>query len=294
MGRKALGWSLWVNGVFLFVEAVVGWWTGSLALLSDALHMLSDVLGLTVALAAALARQRPRDVVATFGHGRLPVLGGLCNGALALVSALVIVVEAIGRLRHPPEVMGWPVLATAAVGLLVNLLSAWWLHASGDRGVNMRGALVHMLGDALGSAAAIVAGCIIVAGGPVVVDAVVSLVVAGLVAASAVPLVRDAAHILLERFPRSLDLARLRTAVLAHPAVVDIVALHAWDIDDGETHASFVLITREKELAALSDAADELRGLLRTQGIVHATFEWRPEGGVVGCCPPGRMTHPHP
>jgi cobalt-zinc-cadmium efflux system protein len=287
LGRRALVGSLWLNGAFLIVELVVGAATGSLALLSDAVHMLSDVAGLAVAVAAASVRLRPRDGSATFGHGRFAVLGGLVNGALSLLAAVVIVVEAVDRLRQPPPVPGLPVLVTAAAGLVVNLVSAWWLHRSGDRGVNMRGALLHMLGDALGSVAALAAGATLLLGGPDVVDAIVSVVVAAIVAASAVPLLRDALHILLERVPRRLDPARVRAVLHAHPAVADVAGLHVWDLDDGETLASFVLTTREPELARLAAAADELRDGLRGLGIVHATFEWRPDDGAVGgCCPP--------
>jgi cobalt-zinc-cadmium efflux system protein len=285
--------ALGLNGVFFVVEAAVGAWTGSLALLSDAAHMLSDVIGLVVAVVAATIRLRPRDPVATFGHGRVAVVGGFVNGALSLVAAGVIVVEAVQRLRAPPPVPGVPVLVTAALGLVVNLVAAWWLHRSGDKGVNMRGALLHMLGDALGSAAAIIAGVTLALGGPLVVDAVVSLLVAGIVGGSAVPLVRDAIHILLERAPRRLEPQALRTLLLGQPAVRDVVGLHAWDLDDGETLASFVLVTAETDLTRLAAVADELRRALADQGVVHATFEWRPVEGARGCCPePTPLAHP--
>jgi cobalt-zinc-cadmium efflux system protein len=283
-----------LNGLFFVVEAAVGLWAGSLALLSDAAHMLTDVLALSVAVAAATARSRPRDLVATFGHGRFAVLGAFFNGALGLLAALVIVVEAVERLRHPPAVPGLPVLVTALLGLLVNLGSAWWLHRSGDRGVNMRGALVHMLGDALGSVAAVVAGAVLMLGGPVVVDPLVSVVVAALVGGSALPLLRDATHILLERAPRRLDPTRVQAVLRAHPAVADVVDLHAWDLDDGETLASFVLVARDDDLGHLAAAADELRRSLRELGVVHATFEWRPTDVTGGCCPPAAMSHPDP
>ncbi|MBM4280199.1 MAG: cation transporter [Deltaproteobacteria bacterium] len=293
LGRRALGAALVVNGAFFIVEGAIGWWTGSLALLSDAVHMLTDVLGLVVAVAAASARLRPPDGMATFGHGRFAVLGGFFNAVLGLLAAAVIVVEAVGRLRAPPPVPGLPVIITAALGLVVNLASAWGLHRSGDRGVNMRGALVHMLGDALGSVAAMVAGAVLIAGGPAAVDAVISVLVAALVAGSAVPLLRDAVHILLERAPRRLDPQRVRALLLAHPAVADVAGLHAWELDDGETFATFVLGARDGDLARLGVAADELRATLRPLGIVHAIIEWRPPGGA-GCCPPSAMSHPPP
>ena len=146
------------NVVFLFIEAGVGVWTQSLALISDAVHMFTDVLALTIALLAATARLKPRGGVATFGHARVAVLGGLSNAVLALAASVWIIVEAIARFQDPPVVPGLPVLITAAIGLVVNVASAWWLHGSGDHGVNMRAALLHMMGDALGSVAAIIAG----------------------------------------------------------------------------------------------------------------------------------------
>ncbi|MDP2343108.1 MAG: cation diffusion facilitator family transporter [Deltaproteobacteria bacterium] len=285
LGRRALLVALLLNGAFFFVEAGVGVATGSLVLLSDAVHMFTDVIALSVAFAAATVRMKPRSDTATFGHGRVAVLGGLVNGLLSVGAAVVIVVEAVHRLQAPPLIPGFPVLVTAAVGLGVNLVAAWWLHRSGDRGVNMRGALVHMLGDALGSVAAIAAGVVLLMGGPLLVDAAASIVVAVVVAGSALPLLRDVVQILLERAPRGLDLAKVRDRLRARPEIKDVVGLHAWALDDGETMASFVLTTDVNDLQRLVVVADEVREELEhALGIVHATIEWRPLDAARACC----------
>lgn len=285
LGQRALWIALALNGAFLVVEAGVGWWSGSLALLSDAVHMLTDVAALVVAAVAAGARSRPASAVATFGHGRVAVLGGGVNALLSFGAAVVIVREAVERLQHPPTVPGLPVLVTATLGLFVNLASAWWLHASGDKGVNMRGALIHMLGDALGSVAAIVAGAVLFFGGPVYVDAVASIVVAAIVAGASVPLLRDVGNILLERAPAGVDKARLQALLQKREEIKDVTGFHAWCLDDGETVASFVFATNEADLHKLAHVADEVREEIeQTFGIVHATIEWRPLDHARDCC----------
>jgi cobalt-zinc-cadmium efflux system protein len=209
----------------------------------------------------------------------------MVNALLGLAAAAVIVREAFERIQHPPVVPGLPVLVTAVVGLGVNLASAWWLHRSGDKSVNMRGALLHMLGDAAGSVAAIVAGIVLLAGGPLLVDPVASLLVAGLVGASALPLLRDVVHILLERAPPGLDLNKVKTLLTARPEICAVTGFHAWCLDDGQTIASFVFSTDVADLHRLADVADEVRTEIeQSLGIVHATIEWRPIDHARDCC----------
>jgi cobalt-zinc-cadmium efflux system protein len=285
LGRRALVAALIFNLGFLLVEAGVGLWTSSLALLSDAAHMLSDVLSLVIALMAAQARERPRDTVATYGHARVAVLGGLVNATLALLASAWIVVEAIDRFQTPVDVPGLPVLVTAAIGLVVNVASAWWLHRSGDHGVNMRAALVHMLGDALGSVAAIIAGVVIVMGGPVVVDPIVSVLVGAIVVGSAVPLLRDAVHILLERAPRGLPVEAVRATVAADEGVAAVVGLHVWSLDDGDVVASVVVVVTVDAVVDAAVVVDRLRAALQQKhGVTHVTVEVRPPGLSASCC----------
>jgi cobalt-zinc-cadmium efflux system protein len=285
LGRQALLTSLVLNAAFLVIEAAVGVWSSSLALLSDAAHMLSDVVSLAIALVAAQVRMRPRDAVSTFGYARVAVVGGLANATLALMAAAWIVVEAFERLQAPRDVPGVPVLATAVVGLVVNVVSAWWLHRSGDRSVNMRAALVHMLGDALGSVAAIVAGAVLVLGGPVVVDPIASVVVGAIVVGSAISLMRDAVHILLERAPRGLSLEAVRATLAADPAIRDVVGLHVWSLDDGDVVATVVIVVDAPSVIEAAVVVARARAALgERHGIAHATIEVRPIGEVAPCC----------
>lgn len=285
LGLRALTVALLLNGAFFFVEVAAGVWSGSLALLSDGAHMLSDVVGLGVAVLAARARLRPPAGRATFGYARVAVLGGLLNASLAMAAAVWIVVEALGRLRAPPQVLGLPILIVGFAGLMVNLVSAWWLARSGDHGVNMRGALLHMMGDALGSVAALVAGGGILLGVSPVIDPAASFVVAAVIVASGIPLARDALLILLERAPRGLDLGLVQQAVAAVSGVEAMSRLHAWELDDGEVMASVVLLTTEHDLVRLAAVSDDIKDMLAQRfSIQHATIEWRPTQSPRACC----------
>lgn len=284
-GRRALGIALGITAVFCVAEAAAGWITGSLALLSDATHMLTDALGLAIAFAASTLRSQGRAGRSTFGLKRLPVLGGMVNALLVLGAAVFIVVEAIERIGAPRSVPGAPVIVVALLGLGVNLVGAWLMHRSGDHSVNMRGAMLHMLGDALGSVAALVSGIVLLLTSFTLIDPIASLVVAGIIAVGALRLLFDVGSILLERAPAHVDVAAMERAARGLAAVERVVGLHAWELDSGEAVASLVLVTRENDLTRLAAVADELRRtLLLKFRITHATIEWRPEESPRPCC----------
>jgi cobalt-zinc-cadmium efflux system protein len=285
MGKRALWGALWLNLVYMGVEAAAGLWTGSLALLSDAAHMLSDVLALAVAIVAVSLAQSAIRGKYTYGLGRVGVLGGAINGLTALGLAVFIVLEAIERLAKPPEVQGLPVLIVAVLGLFVNLGSAFWLHRSGDKGVNARAAMLHMFADALGSIAAMVSGVVLMTTGWLAIDPIVSVLVAGIVAASALPLLRDAVNILLERAPAHVDLDRMCACVLEGDEVEKVLDLHAWELDSGEVVASIVVATQQTDLRVLTAAADRLREVLAHDfHVTHCTVEWRDGAGQAPRC----------
>jgi cobalt-zinc-cadmium efflux system protein len=284
-GKRALGIALVVTATFCAAEAAAGFLTGSLALLSDATHMLTDALGLAIAFIAASLRTRARAGQLTFGLRRLPVLGGLFNALLVLGASAFIVVEAVERIGAPREVPGLPVIVVASAGLLVNLFGAWLMHRSGDHSVNMRGAMLHMIGDALGSVAALVSGIVLLTTSFTMIDPLASLVVAGIVTVGAVRLIFDVGSILLERAPAHVDIAAVERAARRAPGVDRVIGLHAWELDSGEAVASLVLVTNENDLARLAATADELRGaLLEEFRIAHATIEWRPQASPRPCC----------
>lgn len=230
-GARALRWALLLNGSFLIVEATAGALTGSLALLSDAVHMLSDVGALMLALLAAKLAEWGVSQARTFGFKRAEVLGGFLNALTQLGACVYIVYEAIGRLQGgPPEVPGWPILAVGVIGLGINLGSAWALYRAGGDNLNIRGALVHMLADALGSVGAIVAAGLVLVGFPAA-DALVSLLIAGLVLWGTWGLLRDSTRVLLQLPPPGFDVQGLTDLLLADSEVRSVHDVHVWTLD---------------------------------------------------------------
>lgn len=279
--ERALWVALSLNAAFLIVESAVGLWSGSLALLSDAGHMLSDVGALAIALVAVkVASRRPSDGY-TFGLRRAPVLGGLLNGISLIVVVVLIGVEALERLQEPPRIEAAPVFWTGIGGLGVNLGSAWYLARSRDQSVNTRGAMLHLLSDALGSVAAIVSA---IAGGyfgAPLSDPVASLVIAVLILLGSLPLLRDTLAILLQRAPPDLDVTELKQLLLEHPRVDSVLDFHVWALDDGQPVLSAVLRVNVHALVDAARVGDDLRVELRDRfHVEHSTFECRHDRSV--------------
>lgn len=281
--RGALKLALGFSAVFLVAELAVGLWTGSLALLSDGAHMISDVGALFLALAAAQVATRKADATMTFGLARAEVLGAFLNGVVLVFASAYIVFEAVGRLiAGAPEVAGAPVLVVGVLGLLVNLGSAWFLHGADHGNLNVRAALLHVLGDALGSVAAIVAALLLMVGirGA---DPVASLVVAVLVVLGAVRLLRDAGRVLMELPPQGLDVARVREALVGIDGVVGVHDLHAWSLDGRTPLVSAHLVVAEAESDGVCRRARHV--LDEAFGVHHTTLQVeRPDGSCETRC----------
>jgi len=233
----ALTLALVLTGGFAVVEAVAGWWSGSLALLSDAGHMVTDAAALGLALFALRYARKPPTMRASYGHGRAEVLAAFVNAIAMLAIVAAIVVEAVHRLWAPQPVAGAAVLGVAVVGLAINAFVAWRLgHASGS--VNARAALLHVMGDMLGSVAAIVAGAVIVATGWTPIDPILSIVVALLILRSTWTLLRQTTDVLMERVPAHLDYAAIGRRLASIPGVRDVHDLHVWSMGSSETALS--------------------------------------------------------
>ncbi|MDF1563997.1 MAG: cation diffusion facilitator family transporter [Deltaproteobacteria bacterium] len=277
---RALKLSLWLNLGFLLVEAGVGLWTNSLALLSDAAHMLGDVAALVIALIAARLAEVAANHQRTYGLQRAEVLGGFFNAVTMLVLIVWICVEAVRRINAgAPELAGMPILLVGAAGLFINLASAWVLYRSGRDNLNVRGALLHMLADALGSVGAIVAALLVMAGYPAA-DAVVSFLIAGLILAGTWTLLRDSTRILLELPPNGFDVAGLEQAVLESPEVVSVHDLHVWSLAGAEPIVTAHLVLPESAEPARVRQAIECR-LRDDFGITHLTLQFEDVGGEV-------------
>ena len=228
---RRIFWALLLTGGFMLVEVAGGVISGSLALLADAAHMLVDTVALLFAWIAFRLSSRPADPARTYGYHRFPILAAFTNGISLIFIVGWIFAEAAGRLLHPAEVLAGPMLVVAALGLVVNIIVYLVLHRADRNNLNIRGAMVHVLGDMLGSAAAISAALIIMASGWMPIDPLLSILVGLLVLRTAWFLLKDSAHVLLEGVPENLAPADIGTDLISHIAAVeDVHHVHAWSL----------------------------------------------------------------
>ena len=269
--RTRLRWVLILTTAFMVAEAVGGWLSGSLALLADAGHMLTDAGALALAMFAMRVARRPANVEKTFGYVRLEILAALVNGATLLVIAGLIVWEAWQRLRSPVEVDAPVMLVIASLGLLVNVAGALLLHGHAHDNLNVRGAYLHVLGDLVGSVGAIAAGVIILFTGWLPADPLISVVIALLILVSAWNLVKEATDVLLEAAPAHIDVAEVVRELRAIDGLDDVHDVHVWTLTSG-----FVALSAH---GVIDDPADHTRVLgevqtrMQERGIVHVTFQ---------------------
>lgn len=273
---RALLIAVILNTSFLVLEVIAGLWTNSLALLSDAGHMVSDVGALMLALfALKIAALAPSESY-TFKLKRAPALGALINGISLVLIVIWIGVEAVERLQAPPQLDANVVFLTGLAGLGVNLGSAWYLAKSRDQSVNTRGAMLHLLSDALGSVAAMIAAISAGVFNASIADPIASVVIGALILLGSLPLLRDTLELLLQRAPRGLDVRAVRELIIAHEGVAQLVDLHIWGLDASDPVISAILTTHEPTLAQTTALSDALRAKLTALiGQAHITLEWR-------------------
>jgi len=274
--RRRIGLALAVSVSLLVVEAIGAALTGSLVLFADAGHLATDALGLAVALAAVALAGRPPSARRTFGLGRLEVLAAAVNALLLLGVGGTVLVRAIGRLADPEPVASLPLLVIGVLGLAGNLVALSVL-ARGDRSsLNLRGALLEVLGDALGSVAVIGSAAITALTGWAQTDAVASLAIAALILPRSALLLRDAVHVLLEGAPAGVDPVQVRAALLGIPGVIDVHDLHIWSITSGETAVSAHLVVDGVDCVGCgqSSVLDRAASLLSERfGLAHSTVQ---------------------
>lgn len=272
--------------VFMIVEAVAGWWTNSLALLSDAGHMLTDVGALGLALFALWFSRRAAPRGLTFGYLRFEILAALINGVALVGITAWIFVEAWQRLRMPAEVKSAEMLAVAIVGLLVNLISLGILSRGGGHSLNERGAMLHVLGDMLGSVGAITAALVIRYTGWAAADPIASALIGILILRSTWELLRETVNILMEGTPVHLSFEEVHDTMLTVPGVTEVKDLHLWSLASGFDALSAHVVV--PDLERTDEARRELRDLLRERfNICHTTLEIERPGDTPDC-PPGQ------
>lgn len=269
--QKILGWSLSLTLGFAVVEAIAGFWSNSLALLSDAGHMATDTAALTLALVAQLLAKRPPSAKHSFGFGRAEALAAFVNGLAMLVVVGWIAVEAAQRLSNPIPVQGEAVFIVAAIGLAVNLLVAWLLSHDKEN-VNTRAALVHVLGDLLGSIAALIAGAVIYYTGWLPIDPLLSIFVSVLILRSTISVLRESSHFLMKGVPLHIDYLQVGADLAAVKGVLSVHDLHIWDMTPGQP-----ALIGHVEIRDLQEWPEILRDvhamLLQKHGIDHVTLQ---------------------
>lgn len=270
--RRALVLVLVLLAGYTVVEVVGGLLTGSLALLADAGHMLSDVMSIGLALFAIWLAQRPPTFARSFGYQRAEILVALLNGATLVAIAIWIFVEAYQRFSDPPDVLGGWMLAVAAVGLVVNVLAAVILWRRQSDSLNMRAALRHVFADMLGSVGVIAAALIILVTGWVYADPLISVLIGALVLGSSWTILRESVDILLESTPAGIDAREVARRMLAVEGVRDVHDLHIWTITSGfPALSAHVLVSHGEDC---HDRRRQLELLLADEfGIAHSTLQ---------------------
>jgi cobalt-zinc-cadmium efflux system protein len=238
---QVLLWALALTLGFAVIEALAGWWSGSLALLSDAGHMVTDSASLGLAALAAWLARRPPSARHSYGLGRAEIVAALVNAVFMLAVIVTITVVAIQRLRVPQPISGESVTVVALLGLVVNIVVAWLL-ARGEKTMNTRAALLHVLGDLLGSIAALLSGIVIWATGWLPIDPLLSLAICVLILVSSLRLLREALHALMEGVPFDLSLNEIGAAMAGVAGVRSVHDLHIWTLSSNRTALSAHLV----------------------------------------------------
>jgi cobalt-zinc-cadmium efflux system protein len=270
--RRRLSIVLVLTAVYMVAEAVGGWMTGSLALLADAGHMLTDVAALALALIAAWFSSRPATSSKTFGYYRLEILAALINGVALILISLLIFYEAYQRWANPPTVRSDLMMLVATGGLVINLACAWLLHGDHKDDLNVRGVWLHIMGDALGSVGAIAAGALMSLYGWYTADPLFSCLIGLLIIWSSWHLIRESTNVLLEGTPAHINLAAVEDAILQTNGVEDVHDLHIWTITSGREALSAHVI--HVETFSQAEILKELRTKLSDRfGVDHLTIQ---------------------
>ncbi|MBS0215304.1 MAG: cation transporter [Proteobacteria bacterium] len=281
--ERPLWWAFGLTAAFLVVEAIGGLITNSLALLSDAAHMMTDVIALAISLIAVRLSRRPPDARRTYGYARMEAIGALVNGGLLFIVAIYILWEAVGRFRQPPEVASTAMLVIAVIGLVVNLISMRLLQAGSGSSLNVKGAYLEVWSDMLGSVGVILAAIVIRYTGWVHADPIIAVLIGLWVLPRTWTLLRAAGHVLMQGVPNGLDLDAVRAAISDQPGVAEVHDLHAWALGSNEP-----VLTAHVVLDATGRDADAVRAALAAMlhdrfDIDHATLQVE----ATACAPEG-------
>lgn len=297
--KKILLLSFLIITVFMVMEVIGGYITNSLALLSDAGHMLSDSISLFIALMAFKFGERSANNNKTYGYRRFEILAALTNGILLIGISLYIFYEAIFRFIHPPEVASTGMLIISTIGLIVNLLIAWLMFRGSDtkNNLNMRGAFIHVLGDLLGSVGAIVAAIVMMIFGFRLADPIASVLVAALIIKSGYGVTKSALNVLMEGTPTNIDIHEISETIQSHSEIMSVHDLHIWSITSDLTALScHAVVDQNKTVKECDIIIEEINHMLLHKSIQHATIqletnEHQHDGSLLCCMEEPSHTH---
>ncbi|HHT7009051.1 cation transporter [Bacillus paranthracis] len=276
--KKALLLAFLLTTSFMIAEVIGGFVTNSLALLSDAGHMLSDAVSLALSLLAFKLGEKTATAAKTYGYKRIEMLAALCNGVVLIVISVYIFIEAIRRFKEPVEIASNGMLIIAVLGLLINILSAWILMRGGDvkGNLNLRSAFLHVLGDLLGSVGAIIAALLIKFFGWTAADAIASILVSILVIISGWRVTRDTVHILMEGAPQHINVEEVKSTLLNIPVVKEVHDLHIWSVtSDFQVLTCHLIIKGNETQSVLKEATDVLKEKFHVE---HVTIQVEIDG----------------
>lgn len=276
--RTALAIALSITALMMVVEFAGGILSGSLALLSDAAHMLTDTGALALALFALWFSRRPATSEKTYGFYRFEILSALLNGSILIVIAGFIFYEAFQRIINPPEVKGMLMLGVASIGLIANLAGAFILSKGSRENLNIRAALWHIISDALSSVGVIIGGIVILFTGFFLVDPIIGFIIGILVLRGALELLMESVNILLEATPKDIDLEEVTKEIKNIECVKDIHDLHIWTITSGLRACSAHVLVADMLTSKCADISVQIKQLLHDRfNIAHATLQFESE-----------------
>ena len=268
---RLLGWAFFLIAGFMLVELVAGLWTNALVLLADAGHMFLDATALGLSWWAARISARGFDQKLSYGYHRFQVLAAFINGMTLAALVVWISIEAVSRLADPEPILPLPALGVAAAGFIVNVVAYRWLHGASDN-ANVRSAALHVLGDLLGSAAAIIAALAIYFFGWLYADPVLTLLIVIVLGRGAYRVIRESAHILLEGVPHGVDLAEIKRELTALPQVMEIHHVHAWALTAEKPLLTLHALVAEH--TPVHDVTQDIKEVLNDSfGIDHSTIQ---------------------
>lgn len=279
--RKYLWWAFWINFIFLIIEVIGGVYAGSLALLSDAGHMLTDVGALGLAIIVSRMADRPPDERRTYGYLKTEILGAFINGSTLVAICGFIIWEAIQRFQNPQPILAVPMLIVAVLGLAANLFSARILHGDKSYDINIRAVYLHLIFDALGSVGAIMSGLLIWLWGVYWIDTIASLLIVILILAGTWKMILDSVKMLIDSVPEGMNYGQIRRSILNLNHVIDVHDLHIWSIGQNNPALSaHIILTNDcTEKQHWDQCLKQVQDMLaQSFNIKHTTIQVEPLG----------------